>query len=300
MWAILTSQLQYEQTTRFRRIRGGVPSIDIFHLLIFTTSQWKQKTPCVIIAAREPCSATINSFEPAIEFRFSAFRVNLMKQAHSNYKWMGLGDVNGFFGLMFDNIAQLSFLAGTLIVGFNFPSDVVYTRMIPGTTMGVLFGDLVYTWMAFRLAKRTGSSDVTAMPLGLDTPSTIGIALTVLGPAFVAMKQAGESPENAAIMTWQIGMATMVMIGILKIFMSFGGNWVQKIVPRAGLLGSIAGVGSSSHRIHSSCRHIWAAGSRNDFVGACPLHPRGARLIPQRSTGYSSSYSDWNHSLSSL
>ncbi|MFA6222715.1 MAG: hypothetical protein WC647_10435 [Desulfomonilaceae bacterium] len=166
-----------------------------------------------------------------------------MKQAHSNYKWIGLGDVNGFFGLMFDNIAQLSFLAGTLIVGFNFPSDVVYTRMIPGTTMGVLFGDLVYTWMAFRLAKRTGSTDVTAMPLGLDTPSTIGIALTVLGPAFIAMKQAGESPENAAIMTWQIGMATMVMIGILKIFMSFGGNWVQKIVPRAGLLGSIAGVG---------------------------------------------------------
>jgi AGZA family xanthine/uracil permease-like MFS transporter len=48
-----------------------------------------------------------------------------MKQAYSNYKWMGLGDVNGFFGLMFDNIAQLSFLAGTLIVGFNFPSDVV-------------------------------------------------------------------------------------------------------------------------------------------------------------------------------
>jgi len=55
--------------------------------------------------------------------------------------------------------------------------------MIPGTALGVLLGDLVYTWMAFRLARRTGRSDVTAMPLGLDTPSTFGVALLILLPA---------------------------------------------------------------------------------------------------------------------
>ncbi|MBI5249029.1 MAG: hypothetical protein HY912_05995 [Desulfomonile tiedjei] len=159
------------------------------------------------------------------------------------YKWFGLGDINGFFGLMFDNMANLSFLAGTLVIGFGFPADIIYTRMFPGTTFGVLIGDLVYTWMAFRLAKKTGSTEVTAMPLGLDTPSTIGIALTVLGPAFVAMKQDGHSAENAALMAWYIGMATMVMIGILKVVMSFCGSWIQRVVPRAGLLGSIAGVG---------------------------------------------------------
>jgi AGZA family xanthine/uracil permease-like MFS transporter len=63
-------------------------------------------------------------------------------------RWFVLGDVNGFFGLMFDNMAVLSFLAGTLIVGFNFPAEIVYTRMVPGTTFGVLVGDLFYTWMA--------------------------------------------------------------------------------------------------------------------------------------------------------
>ena len=63
--------------------------------------------------------------------------------------------------------------------------------MFPGTAFGVLFGDLVYTWMAFRLAKKTGNPRVTAMPLGLDTPSTIGIALVVLGPAFVSLKAQG-------------------------------------------------------------------------------------------------------------
>lgn len=166
-----------------------------------------------------------------------------MNDQHGEYKWFGLGDINGFFGLMFDNMANLSFLAGTLIIGFNFPAEIIYTRMFPGTTVGVLVGDLVYTWMAFRLAKRTGSNEVTAMPLGLDTPSTIGLALTVLGPAFIALKQDGQSVENAALMTWYIGMATMVMIGVLKVIMSFCGSWIQRVVPRAGLLGSIGGVG---------------------------------------------------------
>ena len=115
--------------------------------------------------------------------------------------------------------------------------------MFPGTTFGVLCGDLLYTWMAFRLAKKTGNRDVTAMPLGLDTPSTIGLALTVIGPAFLALKQDGHSPEAAALGAWHIGMATMVIIGLVKFVLSFCGPWVQRIVPRAGLLGSIAGVG---------------------------------------------------------
>ena len=165
-----------------------------------------------------------------------------LTQPHK-YEWFVMGDINGFFGLMFDNMTVLSFLAGLLIFVFQFPADIVYTRMFPGTAFGVLFGDLVYTWMAFRLAKRTGNTKVTAMPLGLDTPSTIGIALTVLGPCFMAMKSRGLPVHEAAMMTWYVGMATMVLIGIVKLVFSFIGGWVQKIVPQAGLLGSLAGIG---------------------------------------------------------
>ena len=161
----------------------------------------------------------------------------------SRYEWFVAGDINGFFGLMFDNMTVMSFLAGILIFGFQFPAEIVYKRMFPGTAFGVLFGDLVYTWMAFRLAKRTGNTKVTAMPLGLDTPSTIGIALTVLGPCFLAMKGRGMSVDDAAMMTWYVGMATMVLIGIVKLGFSFAGSWVQKVVPQAGLLGSLAGIG---------------------------------------------------------
>ena len=160
----------------------------------------------------------------------------------TTYRWFAPGDINAFFGLMLDNVVNLAVLAGILVGAFGFPATLVYTRMFPGTALGVLFGDVVYTIMAIRLARRTGRDDVTAMPLGLDAPSTIGMALTVLGPAYLAAKANG-SPEDAAIVAWQVGMAVMVLMGIFKLIMSFIGDRVRRVIPEAGLLGSIGGVG---------------------------------------------------------
>ena len=151
------------------------------------------------------------------------------------YRWAQWGDLNAFFGLMLDNVTNLVVLTGILVGVFGYPSDKVYSLMIPGTALGVLFGDAVYTWLAFRLAKRTGRTDVTAMPLGLDTPSTIGIATAVLGPVYLETKD--------AVLTWQVGMATLMIIGIFKIVLSFFGDWVRRHIPQAGLLGSLGGLG---------------------------------------------------------
>jgi adenine/guanine/hypoxanthine permease len=153
------------------------------------------------------------------------------------YRWAQWGDLNAFFGLMLDNVTNLVVLTGIMVGVFGYPSDKVFSLMIPGTAFGVLFGDAVYTWLAFRLAKRTGRTDVTAMPLGLDTPSTIGIATAVLGPVYLETKD--------AVLTWQVGMATLMIIGIFKIVLSFFGDWVRRHIPQAGLLGSLAGLGIS-------------------------------------------------------
>ena len=145
------------------------------------------------------------------------------------------GETTAFLALFLDNLGVFVFLSSILIFTFNFPAQVVLTRMIPGTAMGVFFGDLVYTWLAIRLRSKTGRVDTTAMPLGLDTPSSIGMIYAVLGPAYIA--------TGDAILTWHIGMCTLFMIGIVKVITSFLGSWVQRIIPTAGLLGSIAGVG---------------------------------------------------------
>jgi AGZA family xanthine/uracil permease-like MFS transporter len=96
--------------------------------------------------------------------------------------------------------------------------------------------------MAARLSRRTGRDDVTAMPLGIDTPTTIGLALLVLGPAFAKYRQGGLDEHAAAIATWHLGMAAMIVMGLLKLVLSFAGAWVGRVIPRAGLLGSIAAI----------------------------------------------------------
>ena len=158
------------------------------------------------------------------------------------YGWVRRGDVNAFFGLMLDNIGDMILMAGLLIEVFGFPRDFVLTRMIPGTAVGVLVGDLIFTVMAFRLAKRTGRSDVTAMPLGLDTPSTFGAVFLILGPAFVGATARGLDPSEAARHAWFVGIAMILASGIFKLACSVGSGAIRRMVPRAGLLGSLSAI----------------------------------------------------------
>ncbi len=152
------------------------------------------------------------------------------------------GDINGFIALSIDNLSVLALFAAVLIRGFGVPGEIVLGRMIPGTAFGVLVGDALYCWLAVRLARREGRGDVTAMPFGLDTPSTIGMGLLVLGPAFAHWRAGGLGPQAAALRTWDLGMASTVIMGLLKLPLSFVGRRLGRLVPRAGLLGSLAGI----------------------------------------------------------
>ncbi len=159
----------------------------------------------------------------------------------TRYQWAAPGDVNAFFGLMLDNVANLLLTVSLLAVVFAFPAKFALEHMVPGTAIGVLVGDLLFFWMAFRLAKRSNSSTVTAMPLGLDTPSTFGMVFFVLGPAFVHAKET-MSVEQAAIYTWHIGICSIFISGLFKCVCALGSNWIRRVVPRAGLLGSLTAI----------------------------------------------------------
>jgi adenine/guanine/hypoxanthine permease len=160
----------------------------------------------------------------------------------TRYHWARSGDVNAFFGLMLDNVGNMILMAGLLVGVYHYPAEFVLTRMIPGTAVGVMVGDLIYTVMAFRLARRTGRSDVTAMPLGLDTPSTFGMVFLILGPAFAAATKRGLGPEDAARHAWFLGIAVILASGLFKLACALASGWVRRAVPRAGLLGSLASI----------------------------------------------------------
>ncbi len=150
------------------------------------------------------------------------------------HRWYAPGDWNAFFGLALDNMTQLVILSSLLIGLFGFPPDLVLRVMVPGTAAGVLVGDLIYTWLAVRLMRATGRADVTAMPFGIDTPSLFGIVFGVLGPAMMLTRD--------PVLAWKIGMGVTVAMGALKLVLAGAGDWARRAVPRAALLGSIAGV----------------------------------------------------------
>jgi AGZA family xanthine/uracil permease-like MFS transporter len=167
------------------------------------------------------------------------------------YGWARWGDVNAFFGLMLDNVAVMVLLVSIIALPLDqqkpgdvrFTPEFVLTRMIPGTALGVLIGDLVYTLMAFRLARRTGRPDVTAMPLGLDTPSTFGVALLVLLPALKEGRETHQLDHDRAMLyAWHVGVVVLIVSGVFKVACAPFGNWVRRLVPRAGLLGSLAAI----------------------------------------------------------
>ena len=199
----------------------------------------------------------------------SAHPNNTNKTTGNSYQWALPGDANAFFGLMLDNIAGLVLMVGLLSTVFGFPVDFALAYMVPGTAIGVLVGDLLYTMLAFRHAKKTGNSRVTAMPLGLDTPSTIGMVFFVLGPAFASKAgalaataghtsmealadAAATAPEaaaqlatintEAATYAWHIGICAIFFSGLIKFALSFCSNWIRTAFPRAGLLGSLAAI----------------------------------------------------------
>ncbi|MFM7205395.1 MAG: permease [Planctomycetaceae bacterium] len=163
-------------------------------------------------------------------------------ERRASYRWATPGDLNAFFGLSIDNLAVLVLTVSILATVFGYPAQFALSHLVPGTAVGVVVGDLLFTWMAFRLAKRTGRGDITAMPLGLDTPSTFGMVFFVIGPAFAEAVAAGLDQEAAARRAWHVGMCSIVTSGIFKVACAFVAGPVRRLVPRAALLGSLTAI----------------------------------------------------------
>ena len=68
-----------------------------------------------------------------------------------------------------------------------------------------MFEDLAYTQLALRLVKKIGRRDITAMPLELAFPSTVGMAMAVMAPAYLSLNRELGDSKMAAQMTWFIG-----------------------------------------------------------------------------------------------
>jgi AGZA family xanthine/uracil permease-like MFS transporter len=144
------------------------------------------------------------------------------------------GDIDGFFGLFVDNLLQLMLIAVLCGSVCGMPPELVYGRILPGAALSILFGNIFYGWQARKLALRTGRTDVTALPYGINTVSLIAFVFLIIAPIYFETKD----PHLA----WQAGLFACLASALLECVGAFVGDWLRRHTPRAALLSSLAGI----------------------------------------------------------
>src|SRR5271155_3460649 len=149
-------------------------------------------------------------------------------------RWWVPGDWNGFFGLFTNVVLNVIVLTGLCLGVVQLPGDVVFGRVLPALGIALPLANLYSAYLAWRLAKREGRSDVTAMPYGPSVPHMFIVVFLIMLPTYLKTKD--------PVLAWQAGLAWAFVIGIIVLLGAFIGPAVRKYTPRAAMLGTLAGI----------------------------------------------------------
>ena len=135
--------------------------------------------------------------------------------------WFVAGDLDGFFALFIDNLLILMLIADFCQLICGLPSQLVFTRILPGAALSIFVGNLFYGWQARRLALATGRSDVTALPYGINTISVIAFSFYIMGPVY--------QRTHDSDLTWKVGLFACFLTGVIETIGAFCGTGCGRI-----------------------------------------------------------------------
>jgi AGZA family xanthine/uracil permease-like MFS transporter len=148
--------------------------------------------------------------------------------------WWTRGDLNAFFGLGFNILVNVLTLTGLMIGVVSVPAGDVLGTVLPALGVALILGNLYYTFLARRLARRENRTDVTALPYGPSVPHMFIVVFVVMLPVYLTT----DDPARA----WQAGLAWAFLIGIIVMIGAFVGPYIRRLTPRAAMLGTLAGI----------------------------------------------------------
>ncbi|EGG20465.1 hypothetical protein DFA_04236 [Cavenderia fasciculata] len=153
------------------------------------------------------------------------------------------GDVNALFSVLLDNLANIASMV-SILVAFGMPMDFVARYFVPGPAIAVMLGSLSLSFYSIWLDHKSNDPSVlyTSIPIGLDAPTTIGLPLLVVGPAFLRSLGAGNSTHDASMDAWLAGCTTVFLIGVFKVLLSLL-SFAQGYFHPVGKAGALAGIG---------------------------------------------------------
>jgi AGZA family xanthine/uracil permease-like MFS transporter len=144
------------------------------------------------------------------------------------------GDFNGFIGFFTNIMVNILVLTGILMFSVGISADIVIGRILPGVGIGIAFGNIYYAYMARRIGRKTGRSDLTALPYGPSVGHLFVVTYIVIGPVYWT--------THDPILAWQAGLAWCVLESVIEVAGAFIGKKIQNITPRAAMLGNMAGL----------------------------------------------------------
>lgn len=148
--------------------------------------------------------------------------------------WFKSGDVGGLAYALAGNIVNYIIVIATLKGVLGWPDEIVFNKVIPGMSIGLMAQGIYYAFMAYRLAKKENRSDVTAMPSGISTPAMFVFLYGIITPLHYAI----GDPEKV----WMAAAAACFLGGAIECLGGFIGPFMRKVIPRAALLGTVAGI----------------------------------------------------------
>src|SRR5688572_11488927 len=144
------------------------------------------------------------------------------------------GDLNALFGFGTNILVNMLVLTGLLRYVLKMPDELVFGRILPATGLMLLLSTCYYAWLAYKLAKETGRSDVCALPSGVSVPHMFVVVFVIMLP--IANKT-GDPVKG-----WEAGLAWVALQSVLLMIGGYIAPIIRKITPRAALLGTLAGV----------------------------------------------------------
>ncbi|WP_315782758.1 MULTISPECIES: regulator [unclassified Bradyrhizobium] len=144
------------------------------------------------------------------------------------------GDWNAFFGFGTNILVNMLVLTGLLRFVLKMPDSLVFGRILPALGLMMCLSTLYYAFLAYRLAQKTGRTDVCALPSGVSVPHMFIVTFVIMLP--ITLKTGDPLKGWSAGLVWVFFQSFILMIG------GFIAPYIRKITPRAALLGTLAGV----------------------------------------------------------
>ena len=144
------------------------------------------------------------------------------------------GDWNAFFGFGTNILVNMLVLTGLLRFVLKMPDSLVFGRILPALGLMMCLSTFYYAFLAYKLAQKTGRTDVCALPSGVSVPHMFIVTFVIMLP--ITIKTGDPLKGWSAGLVWVFFQSFILMIG------GFIAPFIRKITPRAALLGTLAGV----------------------------------------------------------